>query len=255
MLEIITQNDTLVVDSRLIASSLEILHKNFVATINKYKDEIEAEFGCILFQTDDVRMPNGGIKQVFSHYLLTEDQSLYVMSLSKNTKAVRQCKINLIKSFSKAKEIIKSVLPQQSDRIRELELELLLAKEQNKLSESQTKLLATVQLLETVSPGLAPLALGRADAVVEKIEYVERVIDKSQDKVTEGVGITYLTKRFGFKNNNQTWQFLDSIGYGKDSGKWESQLTAIETPKLPKEALRELSLHFKNASRQLLLGE
>ena len=115
--------------------------------------------------------------------------------------------------------------------------------------------MATVQLLETISPGLAPLALGRPDAVVERVEYIERVIDPSQNRIDEGVGITYLTNRFGFKNNGQTWQWLDSIGYGKDSGKWEDQLSAIHTPKLPKECLNELTRKFKQGTRQKFLGE
>ena len=147
------------------------------------------------------------------------------------------------------------MIQQHRDRIRELELENENLKLMTKLSESQVKLMATVQLLETISPGLAPLALGRPDAVVERIEYVERVIDKNQDRVTEGVGITYLTKRFGFKNNNQTWQWLESIGYGKNSGKWEPQLIAQSALKLPKNCLLELSRNFKRGSRQLLLGE
>ena len=75
MLRIVNQNGNLVVDSRLIADELEILHKNFVATVNKYKDEIESEFGCLLFETDNIKMPNGGSSERFSHYLLNEDQT------------------------------------------------------------------------------------------------------------------------------------------------------------------------------------
>ena len=71
-------------------------------------------------------------------------------------------------------------MPEQNKRLRELELENENLKLGVKLSESQTKLLSTVQLLEQVSPGLAPLALGKSDAVVERVEYVERVIDKSK---------------------------------------------------------------------------
>jgi len=148
-----------------------------------------------------------------------------------------------------------TVIPAQNDRLRELELELELAKTQNALAINQSKLLATVQLLETLSPGLAPLALGRADAIVERVEYVERVIDRNSDRVTEGVGISYIAKRFGFKSTRQAWAWLDSIGFGKDSGLWESQLSAVENFKLPKEMLSELAKKFKKGVRQLNLGE
>ena len=49
ILDITTQNDTLVVDSRLIAEDLGIQHKNLLQTITKYQNVIEQSFGVIAF--------------------------------------------------------------------------------------------------------------------------------------------------------------------------------------------------------------
>ncbi len=148
-----------------------------------------------------------------------------------------------------------TVVPAQNDRIRELELQLELAKVQERLSNSQSKLLATVHLLETVSPGLAPLALGKADAVVERIEYVDRTI--TDQGTYEGVGITYIQKKYGFKTTKAAWVWLDSVGCGKESGMWQLQLAAVESHKLPPYALAEIAKRFssKEGDRQLFLGE
>lgn len=218
---------------------------------NKLFGNFEQGLDYNLNQTVKVQIE--GKRQVSRPYLqitLTIDcfKSLGMMAGTEQGKQIR-------KYFLQCEKVIKEIIPQQNQEIEKLKMQLELAKTQERLTENQTRLLATVQLLETISPGLAPLALGKADAVVERVEYVERVIDKSQDKVTEGVGITYLTKRFGFKNNGQTWQWLESIGYGKDSGKWENQLSAITTPKLPKNSLDDLTRKFKRGVRQQLLGE
>ncbi|RUR74889.1 hypothetical protein PCC6912_50670 [Chlorogloeopsis fritschii PCC 6912] len=98
-------------------------------------------------------------------------------------------------------------IPQLNDRLRELELQLELAKTQERLSINQHKLLATVHLLETISPGLAPLALGNPSAVVERTEYIERVITPDGE-AHEGVGITHIQRRLGFKTTKQAWAWL-----------------------------------------------
>lgn len=158
--------------------------------------------------------PRSKGSSIYTEIYITIDclKSLGMMAGTSEGKEIR-------KYFLNCEKIVKTVIPQQNEEIEKLRLQLELAQTQERLANSQTKLLATVQLLEIVSPGLAPLALGKADAIVERVEYVERVIDKSHDRITEGVGITYIAKRFGFNNNGQAWQWLESVGYGKDSGK------------------------------------
>jgi phage regulator Rha-like protein len=62
-LQIITQNDSLVVDSRLIAPMLDIEHKNLLANIRKYLTQIK-EFGRVLFQTATVQNSVGAVNEV-----------------------------------------------------------------------------------------------------------------------------------------------------------------------------------------------
>ena len=147
------------------------------------------------------------------------------------------------------------VIPAQSEALRQLEMQLELAKTQERLANSQHKLLATVHLLETVAPGLAPLALGRPDAVITRNEYIERTI--TNNGTFEGVGITYIQKRFGFKTTKAAWNWLETIGYGKDSGWWESQPALVHTPRLTPEHLEVVSAKFANkeGDRQRFLGE
>lgn len=252
-LAIAQHEGTLVVDSRLIADELGIQHKNVLATIKKYVDEIQ-DFGHLAFQTETVSNTVGAKNAVVFCYL-NEDQATYLMTLSKNTDKVRECKRTLVKAFRDAKQVIKTVIPQQSEQIKELEMQLELARTQERLANSQHKLLATVHLLETVAPGLAPLALGRPDAVITRNEYIERTI--TNNGTFEGVGITYIQKRFGFKTTKAAWNWLETIGYGKDSGWWESQPALVHTPRLTPEHLEVVSAKFvnKEGDRQRFLGE
>lgn len=100
------RNASLVVDSRLIAEVLGVNHGDWVRNIvKKYQAEIEQDFGAIRFQNGLNGVgTNGGKAEVYA--LLTEDQSTCLMTYSKNTDQVRAAKRNLVKSFSKAKELL-----------------------------------------------------------------------------------------------------------------------------------------------------
>ena len=71
----------------------------------------------------------------------------------------------------------------------------------------------------------------------------------------DGVGITYIQKRFGFKSTKSAWAWLNSIGYGRDSGKWKPELTAVESYKLDVALLDELDALADDGSRQRWIGE
>lgn len=99
-----SQNGILVVDSRLVAQQLGVNHSDwFRNTIKKYEKQIEQGFGVLRFENGK---PGGGAKggrpEVF--VWLTEDQCLFIMTLSRNTEQVIECKINLVKAFSDAKK-------------------------------------------------------------------------------------------------------------------------------------------------------
>ena len=101
-LTVLQHDDVLVVASRLIAQNLDIEHRSFVKTPNRYKSHIESGFGVLRFE---VAKPSKGIEISRPNRFawLTEDQTTFVMTLSRNTDRVVQCKMNLIKAFSEAK--------------------------------------------------------------------------------------------------------------------------------------------------------
>lgn len=127
-IDVIDKDGELVVDSRLIADELGISHESFMKTIKKYETKIEQRFGCIRFEIGVPDSPTGNPPK---YALLTEPQATTVMTFSRNTDRVVECKLNLVAAFERAKSVIKTVIPQQLARIQELELELALAREIN----------------------------------------------------------------------------------------------------------------------------
>lgn len=109
---------------------------------------------------------------------------------------------------------------------------------------------------------MVELVLGKPDAIVTHTEVVEKTVavDAKTGRVlsqSDGLTIGYLTKRLGFKNNEQTWQWLNSVQLGKDSGAWARELTAHPTLKLPRHLLPQIQRLFayQMGNRQLLLRE
>ncbi|MGL5197228.1 MAG: Rha family transcriptional regulator [Chroococcales cyanobacterium] len=100
----------LVVDSRLVAEQLDINHANLLKTIKKHQTQLEQAFGVVVFET---RQPPkgsaGGRPEVFA--LLTEPQAITLMTFSRNTEKVVQCKIGLVKAFEFAKAQLKEPEP------------------------------------------------------------------------------------------------------------------------------------------------
>lgn len=110
---VIENSDTLVVDSRLVARELGIGHRNFVETIRTYENDIQQSFGILRFETSKL----SGVGRPESYYWLTEDQATFLMTLSRNTPEAVQCKLNLVKAFSHAKELLKRRDQVQDTRI------------------------------------------------------------------------------------------------------------------------------------------
>ena len=105
-LEIFDDGDELFVDSRLIAERLGIEHRSFLETVDTYEEQIEQAFGVLRFQTAKPLLGSqGGRPQ--NYVFLNEDQASFLMTLSRNTPEVVQCKIDLVQAFSKAKELLK----------------------------------------------------------------------------------------------------------------------------------------------------
>lgn len=177
-----------------------------------------------------------------------------VLTKSEIAKAVRTCLL----------DIAEYVVPAQSDRLRELELQVALyqaqadaAREQRRLSEGNAAILSL--------HGQATLALiqGNPHAVVPVTEYVDRTVmvdDCGRPLASfDGVGICYLTERYKFgkgkKANDACRAWLKSCGFTEDD--WVQEMTAHSTAKFPRDRLGELDQMWaaKQGSRQRLLGE
>jgi len=129
------KDGVLVVDSRLIAQGLGIEHESFLKTINRYKTQTEQAFGILRFEIGEIKGRGQPPKFVY----LTEEQSTFLMTLSRNTKRVVHCKLELVKAFTEAKKIIKQVIPAQAQELERLRLENQNLNLQLKVAEAQQK--------------------------------------------------------------------------------------------------------------------
>lgn len=111
-LEIFDEGGQLYVDSRLIAERLGIEHESFLRTLDTYQTQIEQAFGVFRFEIGKPQGSQGGRPARYG--LLTEDQATFVMTLSRNTPEVIQTKIDLVTSFSKAKELLRGRQQEQT---------------------------------------------------------------------------------------------------------------------------------------------
>jgi phage regulator Rha-like protein len=253
-LAVIESDGILVVDSRLVADQLGIQHRSFFQkVILKYQQDIEEDWGVVRFQIAKLsQSARGGRPERYA--LLTEQQAYLVLTYSKNTSQSRQCKRQLVKAFDKAKKVIQETLPAQAQEIEKLKLELELAK-------TQERLLTTTSALATMhGSGMVALILGKPDAIITKTERVETVVtvDGKGKAISsfDGVGITYLAKRYGFGSNTKACRYwLESIGIREEQ--WLSEPTLIKSQKLPRDLLPKLDALYaaRTGVRQRLLGE
>jgi len=101
-INVINDDGTPRVDSRLIAERLDIQHKNLIETINKYLYKFQ-ELGSLPFKTE-VRKRTIGATQA-KYTLLNEDQTIFALTLSRNTPDVVQLKLDLTVAFRNARQV------------------------------------------------------------------------------------------------------------------------------------------------------
>lgn len=102
----------LVVDSRLIADELGLLHSTWMTNVvKKYQTKIEANFGSLHFENEVKKRDVGATTERFAW--LTEEQSNFLMTLSRNTDQVIEAKIKLVKAFTEAKKRLAVSAPSQ----------------------------------------------------------------------------------------------------------------------------------------------
>lgn len=112
------------IDSRLVAEELGNQHKNTVELINKYAHHFK-KLGQLPFQTEvGKRTQGGGNAERF--FLLNEDQSYFLLSLSRNTDKVVDLKLSLVLAFRDAREKVAVSDQQYLPLYRELHEEVKL---------------------------------------------------------------------------------------------------------------------------------
>lgn len=259
-LSIVEQDGCLVVDSRLVAKRLGIQHESFLKTIRKHRERIEAKFGHLRFEIGTVKNSVGAVNES-TFVLLTEPQATALMTISKNTVQVLDCKMELVEAFEKAKSVIKTVIPAQSARLQELQAENQNMELRLKVYEAQQKTLAAAGMLALSAPALVEAILTPGVTVIEKVEHIDRtvIVDGKGNVVSQfdGIGITAIQKQFGFKSTKAAWAWLESIGYGKDTEHWKVEPTKVDALKLDRSVMSDLKAKFsqRKGNRQKLLGE
>lgn len=235
-----------VVDSRLVAEELGIKHKNFLATIRKYEADI-IRFGVLAFQT--AKPPEGsnsGRPEVFCY--LNEDQATFVMTLSKNTERVINCKLNLVTAFRDARKVIS----QQGDRIKELELALELKKAEQKLLDTRNT------IVQTCPEPVQQKILGYS--TIERVEYRDRII-QDDEVIRDGSTINKgeLCRRYGLlsKNGNPNYSKLKKLlkAANLPDDAWKPATIVRDNLELSRDVLPVLDMYFNDGDRQLFLGE
>jgi phage regulator Rha-like protein len=114
-LSVLERNGALVVDSRLIAKELGIEHRALLQTLDKYLDKIQG-FGVVTFEMSKPPEGSKGGRPERVAYL-TEDQATLLMTFSRNTERVVECKVALVRAFSEAKRVIKEAIPAQAEQL------------------------------------------------------------------------------------------------------------------------------------------
>jgi len=99
-INIINDDGTPRVDSRIIAERLGIQHHNLIENIRKYKSEFN-HLGILPFETEEIK----GRGQPEKYALLNEDQTIFVLTLSRNTPEVVQLKLDLTVAFRNARQV------------------------------------------------------------------------------------------------------------------------------------------------------
>lgn len=97
-------NNIETVDSRIVAEELGIEHRALIQLIRTHQESIESNFERVAFEM----LPSetaGGIQNLTVAHL-SEDQALFIGSLSRNTQKVVDFKSKLVKAFSLARKPI-----------------------------------------------------------------------------------------------------------------------------------------------------
>ena len=151
------------------------------------------------------------------------------------------------------------VIPQKSERIQELEMQLAIAQANAAITGNQVRLIEKTESLAAFhGVATALILMGRSDEVVEVEKPTIEIIDEKHNVTFRGQTLTqvaaFLEKRYGirFKSGADIARYLrkhkrdDLIAQTKRS---------ISSEYIPEEFLSEAYKVLSNGNKQLLLGE
>ena len=168
------------------------------------------------------------------------------------TKEGREVRKYFIEAEKKWK-LVQQAAPKIAEEVEILHLKIELAKQEAIAAVANEKAQNLRHYVVTALPKpIGDRILGVTE--ITETEYVDRTILPSGEK-NDGVGITYLQKRYGFKTTKEAWSVLDSVGCGKDSDVWTTQLRAVESSVIDRSILNDIDALVVDAKRQLYMGE
>ena len=240
------KGDVLVVDSRLIALDLGIEHASVLKTVKKYLDRLERK-EPVRFEIVVVKRPQGGTYEETYCYL-NEQQANLLMTFSRNTDKVLDCKERLVEAFIQAKQII----PAQSDHIRELEL----VNENLKLQNEILKMAG--HICDFHSPAIALALVGRGDCIVREETIVTEVVEPATGKTSKILTADQLKKAVKDRTGQKLKSLKDFADSLREAGRDDLLIpvTRSQTSEYPiPERLDEAIAVVYGKIRQKLIGE
>lgn len=212
----------------------------------KGKEELKAlrSIGCEVFSLPDATTRVA---------IWTPRAALRLGMLLRNSAIAQAVRTSLL-------DAVEQIIPAQSNRIRELELELEVARAQDSAARSQERLMQISQAIVTLhGAGMLGLILNKPDAVVEApptiIEKTVLVNSSGRPvKTYQGLSKTKLAKRYGFKKPQDLVNWLQSVN---KADLIQPAITAAPCQYVPFEFVPELDRLWaaRLGSRQRLLGE
>ena len=206
----------LVIDSRLIAQDLGIEHRALLQTLDKHLLKIEASLGAVAFEMREFKTKQGNTSTERLAWL-TEDQSMLLMTFSRNNERVVDCKIALVQAFSEAKRLLKEGTPAHSTEIERMKLELELIRSKQHYQDTG------YAIALSTSPAMLQWLRGETP-LPPKVEYKERFIDSDNGKEVgsaSGRSLTQLIADAGLnpksaRDRNRVKKILKGCGFDYD---------------------------------------
>lgn len=209
------------------------------------------------FLTDRMKSPNGGRPSELIEMTCDAVKHFCLLAETEEGRNIRQYFIETEKKW----KLVEQARPDVAHEVEMMQLKIQLAQieaqKESAIAQGKNADLQLTQFRHYVTTLPEPIQqkiLGYKE--VKKTEVIDRVVNADTGEIFDGVGITFIAKSLGFKNNQQCWAWLDKKGFGKDSGRWKSELSAVTSSKLSRDDFDYLKdLVQDSTDRQMFLGE